>query len=144
MKGEGSELRCASGIGAILWLLASIDATLRLAWKMADSDALELSIILISTVWLQNSNPALQYATTRYKVGPLYTALIVTTARVLPPVVAAITHRGGSLVMMNPVGRMPGRIGNMALLTDSEWAVVLSYSECFRSDMYGRGVCMYI
>jgi hypothetical protein len=28
----------------------------------------------------------------------------------------------------------PNHIGNMALLTDSEWvAVVLSYSECFHS-----------
>jgi hypothetical protein len=44
-------------IGATLWLLAFIDATLRLAWKMADSKALEPSIILISTVWPQNSNP---------------------------------------------------------------------------------------
>jgi hypothetical protein len=96
---------------------------------MADSDALEPSIILISMVWLQNSNtvhvasvevaaqytfPAwfcvftvqvLQCVTTRYEVGPLYTALIVTMVCVLPPVVAAITHQGGSRVMMNPVGK---------------------------------------
>ncbi|KAJ7904912.1 hypothetical protein B0H13DRAFT_2274586 [Mycena leptocephala] len=60
---------------------------------------------------------------------------IVATARVLPLVVAVITHRGGSLVMMNPVGKDAGQDREHGTLTDSEWAVVLSYSECFRSDM---------
>jgi hypothetical protein len=57
--GSGIEVRLyGPGIGSAPWLLAFIDATLRLlACKMTDSDVLAPSIILISIVWPHNSNP---------------------------------------------------------------------------------------
>jgi hypothetical protein len=79
----------------------------------------------------------LQYATTRREAAPLYATLIVTTACVLPPAVAAI-HVGHATTWRSyndePVGKPPGRSSNTALLTDSEWvAVVLGRSERLRS-----------
>lgn len=134
MKGEDPE---ASVRLRDSWLsLTRLYGWLGSSWKMADSDALEPSIILISMpVWLQDSNPVhvasvevaahmpflLGFVYSQFRGSSTRRPGIVATAQVLPPVVAAITHRGGSRVMMNPVGKDAGQDREHGTLDGRRW-----------------------